>query len=357
VLGPFRGYRRDLLGARTLFALSMKASGKLRLSIYLCGFAGAALFTALLIRQGIPQVWDAFSTGEWAILGIVVYHLIPVSLDAISWWVLFPKTNRLPLPKLFWMRWVGESVSTLIPSAAVGGDIVRARLAAINGVPLPMAAGTVLVDITLGIFTQAGFTLVGLLLLVHATGQTSFVRPTLIGTLIALLAFIAFYFAQRLGIFRVLGRIVSSLAGASDWQALVQGGDTLDRTIRTLYARRGGIFACCAWTIVSLVLGSGEIWLALWILDLPASLTNALILQSTVLTIRSVAFPIPAGLGVQESGYLFVGSLLGIPGDGAFALSLIARAREIGLGIPGLVTWQVLEARRIWRAETLPSEG
>jgi putative membrane protein len=283
-------------------------------------------------------------------MGIVVYHLIPIFLDALAWWVLFPNPDRPPMLRLFWMRWIGESISTLVPSAAVGGDIVRARLAAIRGVPLPIAAGTVLVDLTLGIFIQAGFALLGLVLLVDLTGKTSFVRPTLIGIAIALFAFAGFYFVQRMGMFRIIGRIVSRLAGSSDWNSLVQGGDTLDRTIRTLYARRRGVVGCCAWTIASLVIGSGEIWLALWILDLPDSFLNALILQSMVLTIRSAAFPVPAGLGVQEGGYLVVGNLLGISGEGAFALALVARAREIGLGIPGLISWQVIEGRRLLRA-------
>ena len=328
----------------------MKAPGKIQVTVWLFGFAGAALFTGLLIHQGVGQVLDAFATGEWAIMGIVVYHLIPIFLDALAWWVLFPNPDRPPMLRLFWMRWIGESVSTLVPSAAVGGDIVRARLAAIRGVPLPIAAGTVLVDLTLGIFIQAGFTLLGVVLLVDLTGKTSFVRPTLIGIVIALFAFAGFYFVQRMGMFRFISRIVSRLAGSSDWNSLVQGGDTLDRTIRTLYARRRGVVGCCAWTIASLVIGSGEIWLALWILDLPDSFLNALILQSMVLTIRSAAFPVPAGLGVQEGGYLVVGNLLGISGEGAFALALVARAREIGLGIPGLISWQVIEGRRLLRA-------
>jgi putative membrane protein len=328
----------------------MKAPGKIQVTVWLFGLAGAALFTGLLIHQGVGQVLDAFATGEWAIMGIVVYHLIPIFLDALAWWVLFPNPDRPPMLRLFWMRWIGESVSTLVPSAAVGGDILRARLAAIRGVPLPIAAGTVLVDLTLGIFIQAGFALLGLVLLVDLTGKTSFVRPTLIGIVIALFAFAGFYFVQRMGMFRIIGRIVSRLAGSSDWNSLVQGGDTLDRTIRTLYARRRGVVGCCAWTIASLVIGSGEIWLALWILDLPDSFLNALILQSMVLTIRSAAFPVPAGLGVQEGGYLVVGNLLGISGEGAFALALVARAREIGLGIPGLISWQVIEGRRLLRA-------
>src|SRR5438876_2339505 len=137
----------------------MKAPGKIQITVWLLGLAGAALFTGLLIHQGVGQVLDAFATGEWAIMGIVVYHFIPIFLDAIAWRVLFPESDRPPLLQLFWMRWIGESISTLIPSAAVGGDIVRARLAAVHGTPLPIAAGTVLVDITLGIFVQAGFTL------------------------------------------------------------------------------------------------------------------------------------------------------------------------------------------------------
>ena len=332
----------------------MKAPGKVQLTFYLLGFAGAALFTGLLIRQGASQVGAAVATAGWAIVAVVAYHfVVPVFLDAVAWWVLIPKSDRLPLRKLVWMRWVGESVSTLVPSAAVGGDIVRARLAAINGMPLPIAAGSVLVDITLGVFTQAGFTVLGLALIVDVTGQKNFVGPTLLGTLIGILAVAGFYFVQRLGMFRFLGLIVARLANSPEWQSLVQSGETLDRTIRAIYARRRGVVLCCVATIVSLVGGSGEIWIALHALGLRATFVNAVILQSMALTIRSVAFPVPGGLGVQEGGYLVVGNLLGIPGDAAFALSLIARVRELALGIPGLVAWQVIEGRRLLRARSV----
>jgi len=317
----------------------------------LLGLAGAALFTILLIRQGAPQVGAAFASARWAIAAVVIYHFaVPVVLDATAWWVLFPRCERLPLWQLFWMRWVGESVSTLVPSAAVGGDIVRARLASLSGAPVPVTAGTVLVDITLGVFTQAAFTVLGLVLLVDVTGQKNFVRPTLVGTFIGVLGVLGFYFVQRLGMFRFLAKIIARLANSPEWHSLVESGETLDRTVRTLYARRRALVMCCVWTSISLIGGSGEIWIALYALDLHATFVNALILQSMVLTIRSAAFAVPGGLGVQEGGYLFVGNLLGIPGDAAFALSLIARVRELALGIPGLICWQVIEARRLLRA-------
>ena len=319
--------------------------------MWLLGLAGAALFTFLLVRQGAPQVGAAFASAGWAIAGVVIYHLVvPVLLDALAWWALFPKPERLSLWQLFWMRWIGESVSTLVPSAAVGGDVVRARLAALRGAPIPTAAASVLVDITLGVFVQIGFTLLGLSLIVSVTGHQGFIRPTLIGAVIGVLAIIGFYVVQRLGMFRFIGKMISRLANADDWHSLVHSGQSLDEAIRRQYARRRGVTGCCAWTAASLVLGSGEIWIALHALSLHATVVNAVILQSMVLTIRSAVFPVPGALGVQEGGYVVIGNLLGIPGDAAFALSLIARVRELILGIPGLICWQMIEARRLWRA-------
>src|SRR5438045_4453267 len=109
--------------------------------MWLLGLAGAALFTFLLIRQGAPQVGAAFASAGWAIAGVVIYHLVvPVLLDALAWWALFPQPERLSLWQLFWMRWIGESVSTLVPSAAAGCDVVRARLAALRGAPVAAVA-------------------------------------------------------------------------------------------------------------------------------------------------------------------------------------------------------------------------
>jgi hypothetical protein len=43
--------------------------------------------------------------------------------------------------------------------------------------------------------------------------------------------------------------------------------------------------------------------------------------------------------------------LLGIPGDIALALSLIRRGREALFTVPGLIAWQIIEARRLFRGK------
>jgi len=328
----------------------MKAPGKIQLTVWIFGLAGAALFTILIIRQGIVPVRTALATAGWGITAVVAYHfLVPLLLDSVSWWALFPKANRPRLRSVFRMRWVGESVSNLLPSAQIGGDIVRARLAAIHGAPAPIAAGTVLVDITLSIFMQVVFTLLGLALLVSANGHNHFVRPVLIGSLIGVLGITGFYFVQRRGMFRFIGALVSRIAKSPDWHSLVRNGGILDVTVQEIYSRRRAVIVNCTCTLLSFVLESGECWIALHLLSVPATVTKALILVSAQFAIRSAMFPIPGGLGVQEGGYLLVGNLLGIPGETAFALSLIERACELAVGIPGLVIWQVIEGRRLLR--------
>jgi putative membrane protein len=335
----------------------MKAPRKLQLTVYLLGFGGAALFTVLLVRQGIMSVGAAVATAGWGIAAVAAYHVVPIFFDAISWWVLFPRPDRPRWQSLFWMRWIGESISNLVPSAAVGGDIVRARLVAITGTRLALSAATVIVDVTLGIVTQIIFTLLGLILLVRATGKTGFVGPTIIGSLIGVAAAAGFYVAQRLGMFRFVSVIVTRLVKSPEWSTLVQSGETLDQTVRAIYARRSGVLGCCAWTIVSLISSAGEIWIALLALGAHATFTNALILQSMAMTVKSAAFPVPGALGVQESGYLIVGNVLGIPGETAFAISLIARFRDLAVGIPALVTWQVIEGRRLWGGARVAGSG
>ena len=79
----------------------MKTGGKLKLTIYLLGFAGAALFTILLVRQGAMSVGNAVAAAGWTVAGIAAFHFIPIFLDATAWYVLFPKAVRLRLQSLF----------------------------------------------------------------------------------------------------------------------------------------------------------------------------------------------------------------------------------------------------------------
>lgn len=92
------------------------------------GAAGAALFAFLLAKHGFVEVGQVALSAGWMLPVIVAAHLIPVLADTLSWQALFPPENRPKLSQLIWLRWIREGVNHLLPTARVGGDIVRARI-------------------------------------------------------------------------------------------------------------------------------------------------------------------------------------------------------------------------------------
>jgi uncharacterized membrane protein YbhN (UPF0104 family) len=95
------------------------------------------------------------------------------------------------------------------------------------------------------------------------------------------------------------------------------------------------------------VIGAGEVYIALRLLGSPVGWPDALMLESLGQAIRGAAFAIPGALGVQEGGYLLLAPFAGLAPDAALALSFAKRAREILLGVPGLIYLHHCE--RVWR--------
>jgi len=331
----------------------MKAMGKIGPTIFLFGIAGAVLFTLLLIREGAQDVIRAVAEAGWWLAVITGFHLIPLFLDSFEWWILFPRENSPRIRTIYWIRWMGESVANLVPAAQVGGDILRARLAALYGVPIPVATATVVVDITVSVLVQTFFTVLGLVLLVFLTGRTNLMLPTLAVAPLAIGAVAGFYSLQRLGMFRLFGAIVTRWATDPKWRSLAGKGGEIDQTLGKVYARKRAIATCSTVTMLSFVVGSVEVWMGLHAVGVPASFDRALILESVGQGVQTVLCLVPGALGVREGGYIIVGGLLGIPGDASFALALIRRVRELAIGLPGLLVWQFVEGGHFWRSRSL----
>ena len=119
----------------------------------------------------------------------------------------------------------------------------------------------------------------------------------------------------------------------------------LDAALDNLYNQRGRLAAAVLWRGAERLAKAGEVWLAPWLMGHPVSLIEALILESLTQAVRAAAFVVPAGLGVQEGGLVLIGGALGLSPDLSLALSLAKRFRELIVGLPGLLGWQLRERR------------
>jgi glycosyltransferase 2 family protein len=259
--------------------------------------------------------------------------------------VLLPRPGRFRLALFLWAVWLREAVNGLLPVARIGGEVVSARLLIRHGLRPPKAVASLVVDMTVSLGSQFTFTVLGLALLAAQGAGGGMVRDLALGLLAALPLVAALLLVQRVGFFSLLATLFRRLFG-DRFDALVGGAVPLDRAVRRLYRRRRAILASFFWQVAGWIAGAGEIWLALSFLGGRPSIASALIIEAVIQALSSGAFVVPGALGVQEGGFLAIGTLLGLSPELALALALMRRARDVLIFLPALVIWQVAAGRR-----------
>ena len=331
------------------------AAGRRLLPILLLGLAGLGLAALawMLAHYGIAEIGGAVAAIGWGLALMLAVRLALIAGAGIAWWMLPPPEAGVSLWTCLRLRWVRESINSLLPVAQMGGDIVGARLLAKTGVDAEAAAASVIVDVFVQAGTQLLFTLLGLAVLVALGGDPAIVRGVLAGLAVVAPALLAFFLVQWFGGFgwaqRRINAALASVAG------LGKAGDgQLDRAIRDIYRRRRALAACVLVHALVWLLGVAEIWIALHFMGHAVDWTAALVIESLAQAVRAAAFVVPGGLGVQEGGFIALCATFGLPPAAALALSLARRACEFLPGVAGLVAWHVEEGAGLLR-RTPPS--
>lgn len=319
--------------------------------------AGIAVAVLLIAWRGVVEIMAILAAGGWSLSWLGVFYLLPIFLATVSWWWLFYSGSAPGLLRLARATWIGLSVNWLLPVAQVGGEIVKARLIVHTGTPIEAAGASVVVDKTLQAGTQLLYCLFGLAALALAVGGQDFFLPTIAAVILFAAGILGFYRFQRAGMFGFLAKIAHRFGEHLDGKALAVGAEELDRSIIATYRRSGRLAAAIGWRLGFRVAMAGEIWLALLLMGHPISFFEAMIFESLGHSIRSAAFAVPAGVGVQEGGFMLVGVALGISPDVSLALSLARRFRELLVGLPGLLVWHLLEGRSLIKLRSAGGAG
>ena len=319
----------------------------------LAAMAGLILFGLVVAFSGAGDVLAAVAEAGWGATALVVLaRAIVITTAGVAWHFLFPPGQRLAIRICVGLRFVREGANQLLPVAAIGGDVIGARLATFWRVEGSTAAASVGADLAVQAATQLVYALCGLLLLLLLEGDSDVARYVAAGLAVATLAIGAFVVLQQQEGSRLVVGLTRRIAGDREWLGL----GALERfygQLRQIYASRSGVSASAAIHFATWVFGTVEVWVALHFMGYPVSFAEAFVIEALGQAVRGAAFAIPGGLGVQEGGFIALCALFGVPPGPAVALSLLKRVADVGLGLPGLVAWQVLEGRR---AFTSPAE-
>lgn len=321
--------------------------------VYLTGLAGLAVAIVLVVHQDWSAIRSAFDHAGWALLWLLPFHAFPLLLDVLGWRTLLAPRDpqqRASVPFLFWVATIREACNRLLPVANIGGEIVGVRLIRWRGIDGMAVAASVVMEVLLTLLSQYLFAALGILLLIGLSEHLG-ALDSVLGALAASLPIpIGLIFLLRHGrLFSQLEAFAAKLLGGSSRFNELLDGSRLDHEVRALYAQPLRLATACFWQLTGFVVGSFESWLALQLLGYPISAWDAIAIEAATQALRHIIFFVPAGLGVQEGGLVLFGSIIGLPADAAIALSLIKRAREVGFGVPALLSWQWAEARRLRR--------
>lgn len=260
----------------------------------------------------------------------------------LAWWLVSSSPAGLA-PVFAWARLMREAASDVLPFSQLGGIVISTRAAVLGGVGAPTSLGACMVDISFEIVGQLIYTLFGLALLAHQLGfaaHNSRLLAVLLGGVTVAAIMVGGFIISHQRSLDLVERLVGRLAPGNAHHATA-----VRRVVETAYGQPLRLWGGLGLHMVGWFGAAGGTWLTLRLIGHPLPYLSVVAIESLLFAIRNAAFIVPGGLGVQEGAYALLGPLFGLPAEAALALSLIKRARDIAIGVPMLLTWQMAESR------------
>ncbi|HEX7859772.1 MAG TPA: flippase-like domain-containing protein [Verrucomicrobiae bacterium] len=301
--------------------------------------AALALFSWYLSNLGPTRVWELIkSLGAFAPLVLLPYFVVYL-VDCLAWSQTLPP-QKPPFFTRLRIRWAGESVNNLIPTAYVGGEAAKVLLLRRYGISAQDATVAAVVSKTAQTVAQLFFILAASAFFFQLAKNDSNLRLAILFILVGGISAVALLFwAQKVGFFKIF----SKLAGALPFPLrhfdqhkarLLE----LDRTIFGFYRNeksrffRSTFFYLCGWTLDTV-----EIYLVAHLLGVPITWPQALVMEAFTGVAKVLGMWLPGSLGVQESGIVLIGKLVGLPDTFVAAYAIIRRARELIFAAIGML--------------------
>jgi putative membrane protein len=320
----------------------MKWAPKIGVAVAL--LAGLIAVLYLVWSIGFDAVFGAVARAGFGGLGLLCLYALSVFVSlAFAWYFLLPPAERRPVAQFYVARLVRDSIAEISPFSPVGGMVAAARLMILKGMRAPYAAASVAADATTEAMAQVVFLAFGLgfgfTQFRHLQGSGPVAEGMFAVLLLAVPGIALLIFLQKKG-----ASFAEKIAGRFFPQ--MKEGMSFRTAIEELYDSRSRLAASSAFHLLAWIGGGVGTYISFRLVGGHIGVLNAVALEALLSTLRSIAAPVPAAIGVQEWGYAMLAPLFGLPAEMGVAVSLLKRAREIVLGVPALIYWQSVEGRR-----------
>jgi glycosyltransferase 2 family protein len=319
----------------------MKAVSRIRGVLLLLGLV---LLGVLLSRIGLGLVLAQVKTLSWGLLLLFFPCGLTTILDTVGWRYAFGG-RLLPLSTLLPVCLAGKAFNATSLTATLGGEPVKVYLLR-PWVSVEEGAASVVIDKTTALLAQECVLLLGIVFSPLLLPAGSLFLYGMVGlALLWAAAIMGFVIAQRRGLCSRSLRILNRL-GLTRHRG-VEAAQGLDEAIAAFYTtHRPRLALSYLFHLMGSLVGILEVYLILWLLGLPISLTTAVIIEAFSSAIKAAGFLIPGAIGVEEGGNVAVFLAVGLTAEVALSFSVIRRIRELAVVVVGLAALTVVRRGR-----------
>jgi uncharacterized membrane protein YbhN (UPF0104 family) len=287
---------------------------------------GLAVF--VLRSADLGRVLELVRSLGWWLPLLLLPNFAVTLIEAVAWWRSFGLLGaRPPFARLVGVRLVVEATMLGLPSGAVISESLQPYLLKRRcGVPLETAVvasvGRKFFVVVSHALVLAGATLAAWPLLERISRDT-IGRGGLPWLLLAVSAFMFATFGVGLAMSgrarlaertrALLGRLGGRWLGPWLERHALRFQRADEHLLQFFEKERGALVPPLLLYSAGWVVRGAETFLFLSLLGAGVPFTTALVVETAIIVVRSVAVPVPAGLGVQDVGYVLFFKALGVP--------------------------------------------
>ncbi len=312
---------------------------------------GCAILFALVYKVGPSTIYHHLSILKWKILLLLFPYMLVFALDTMGWKYSFTKI-KISFKDLFLIRLAGESVNWIVPSANLAGEPMKAYFLKKHNVSMVDGMTSVVISKTILMISQIIFVMIGVVfflykLNVSGTRLISSIAIILLG--VPVIMFIIFI--QKHGLFAFLLKLLRMLRIRIRYieereERLME----LDKNIYQFYSHnKKKAFYSFVYCFLGWMAGLIEVFLILYLLDIPVDTVSAYIIESLSTAARGVTSFIPGSIGGQEGGIIAIFVSMKLSASIALTFGILKRLRELiwtgaGLFVLSKLEWAIAES-------------
>lgn len=310
------------------------------IKVFLFFLVGIFLFKWVYEFFGSKESLELITENKSKLFFIILIHIPTLFFDAMAWKV-FIKNENFSILWSFIITWVSQASGKFFPTGTVTGEFIRIYLGTKKGLSFHESSSTVFADLVIATFSL--FLIASLSFLIVLSNNVIFFQNDnsfyiVISLLILLSGCVFFYFfikRRLLKFFLNLKNPLNFKLKRNNIKLLLK----IDYSLFKISSNKLNIFKATITRLLGWISGALEIYVFLMIINVEVSFVDVILIEAFTGLIRSVVFFIPAGLGVQELAFVIIGSHVGLSDSVSFSMAIGRRIREIGVGLPAILTW------------------